>query len=131
MIKNAFKYIFLGVIFIMLFYGIILVYTYQHEKAHFQVAKGHGCLNGSIAVKLDGSGRFICLNYNNRSNEYIIQERQLHGLNEIIGYNVNFIVISILVVGLLFIYLYVIFNLETLALRRLVKFNKKLFEKKK
>jgi len=60
--------------------------NYYHEKTHQDIARSHGCMDGSIEMSLLKSS-FTCYEYSNVSTVWRLQEANLHNLNEISSYN--------------------------------------------
>lgn len=60
--------------------------TLVHENAHGAIGAGHGCLESKYGIDLQGA-YYQCQEYRERSAEWQLQERELHAMNEIIGYH--------------------------------------------
>ena len=74
-------------IFTILFLLLVSLDTYQHERAHQQIAEYHGCVRSEIVLHIFSDSYFICNSYKNRSIDMVLQEKELHALNEIKSYN--------------------------------------------
>jgi hypothetical protein len=79
--NKPFKYILLC-IFLVLF---LCQYVISHELIHGEIQRHHGCTNTTYGVNWD-SAYTKCNHYNNRTEAVRLQEKNLHCLNEIIGY---------------------------------------------
>jgi hypothetical protein len=110
--KNNIYNFFVGFFLILILLIFVYSFTFSHECAHREISSKFGCNNGLIKVNYDGSGSYICLNQSLVSEKYYIQEIFLHSLNEIFGYNIQYIYLSILCVGLLFILVYIFINIR-------------------
>lgn len=84
----------------LLIFGFILisyiamqaVYVHQHESAHEQIAKYHGCTDLTVKAGLF-SGYVRCHEYRaSTTTEMRLQKAYLDSINEIVGYQVMLVV---------------------------------------
>ena len=82
------------IILILIFYGFV----YYHETIHEQISKQHGCIKGEKYITF-GHAYFICVERSSLYYEpgFMLQEKKLHSINEIVGYHVK--ILMILVTG--------------------------------
>jgi hypothetical protein len=86
--------------------AITVLGTKVHEDAHMLIAKNHGCIQGHTEYsiqKFTYKGEFICEEYIPRSLEVQLQERYLHGMNEIVSYSDDKIVNTLMMLGTLLV----------------------------
>lgn len=97
---------------------IIFIYnqTKTHEKVHELIAINHGCLNTTTNIYWFGlkGGELICnQKTENISLQYELQERKLHGLHEIVSYNIqttNLLILMAILITILLFFLYNFFG---------------------
>lgn len=80
-----------GVMILASIYIINVDYVNAHENAHKAIFEHNGCLNASISVNyLYGNGSTTCedWSYDASDNDYN-RVRLLHGINEIVGYQLR------------------------------------------
>lgn len=80
-----------SIVFILALYGTFYVSLAKHEAAHREIMRLHGCKNITTVVKLDLSGFARCEDSRIMSQP----ERALHSLNEIVGYNIDALILAI------------------------------------
>lgn len=81
----------IGIIFLFLLFGG----SYQHESAHRQIAEYHGCTDYIYGFNLSYAF-FRCYNYSERTSDWVLQEEFLHGMNEVVGYHVDLVLVVVL-----------------------------------
>ena len=90
------KYIYFSLFFIIVILAVSYGNVYQHENVHKQIAIYNGCDNYKISYF--PSSYFKCYHYDHKlSIEEIKTEYMLDSLNEIVGYNVTSIYLTILI----------------------------------
>jgi len=94
------KRIFLLVsIFIVIYISLTIIFTESHENAHLEIDKIYGCSGSDVKYGfLHLSGKEYSLGCP-LSTE--LDRNRLHAINDIFGYNIKLIYLSILFVGLL------------------------------
>lgn len=79
--------------------GLVMVGdTYMHEQAHVAIQEAYGCVDSEMHYGPLG-GETVCHRYLNRSIDDFVQERYLHELNEVVGYNLQGIYVLVVAMG--------------------------------
>lgn len=86
-VKNM---LYVSIIFLFVFIGFNLFNTYLHEAIHQQIGKGHLCVEDKMV--LFPNPYWVCLQYETRTSENRLQERNLHAINEIVGYPLGLVI---------------------------------------
>ena len=73
--------------------GCIQIAVIEHEQAHVQIQTYFGCVDGGYTVGWF-QGLTTCYLYNNRTTQTRDAEYFLHGLNEVVTYNIFALIIS-------------------------------------
>ena len=96
--RIIFSFITLSALFFCL---ISYVGVYYHENAHEQIAIGHGCVNGTMNIRVFG-GDFTCNEWRTEwrsgekiSEDWVLQERYLQAQTEMFGYHLEYLVYAI------------------------------------
>ena len=93
------KIILLFSIFILIYLVLTILFTEYHEETHLEIDKIYGCSGSYIKYS------FLHLSGEEYSGsckaETDLERNRLHSQNEIFGYNVRIIYLSILFIGLL------------------------------
>lgn len=76
-------------LFVVLFVAVIGIDTYYHEQAHSQIMYEFGCKEVTITYSFTGGMTNCTGGYYDRPVEWVTKERELHSLNEIVGYNLE------------------------------------------
>jgi len=86
-----------------IFYTIVMIdNSYTHEQIHSEIARHHGCINSTIKINFFKDSYFKCYEYTPRSQDVVLDEVNLHSLNEIVTYNLHSL-INIIILCILFI----------------------------
>jgi hypothetical protein len=88
------KIIIVFVIALPMFIAINYFNTYQHELTHKQIDIYSGCNKTHTVVTIFGGGYSECLDYENVTINSDLRF-MLHSQNEIIGYNINTIILTL------------------------------------
>jgi hypothetical protein len=97
--KNSYAAI---VLWLILTLFCVALYQVQHENAHAEIYKNHGCINVTIQYSLI-KGTTTCHTWqNDLMPDYRIQEASLNSWNEIIGYHFQILMVIVLSIGLIF-----------------------------
>lgn len=87
---NGKDFLIISLVFVIMMAAVQIMNVVDHENAHKQIARQHGCQESVINYNFVGTSTHQCLNYTtNRPSEWVLQERMLHSQNEIVGYNVS------------------------------------------
>ena len=93
------KIILLFSIFIVIYLALTISFVESHENAHLRIDKMYGCSGSDIKYNfLHLSGEEYSLSCPSSTSA---ERNKLHSQNEIFGYNVRIIYLSILFIGLL------------------------------
>ena len=77
------------IVIALIFISCCIFSVYQHESAHQEISRMHGCINGTIEMNIfSDPSKFTCYDYGVRDSTTRLQEIYLQSLNEIIGYNI-------------------------------------------
>lgn len=98
-----------GLVILILFsVGILVVNevmnTAIHENAHMEIGRLHGCTEYHYGLTWQNA-YYKCDNRTVMGEEWVLQERYLHGLNEIIGYTAQMIIYSLYFIVLFYLIL--------------------------
>ena len=74
------------ILFILAFIIVSYAYVDVHEHGHRAIATSHGCTEWEVNNRVF-SGNFVCFEYEDRSEEMVLQEKKLHGTHEVVGYH--------------------------------------------
>lgn len=85
------RWLIFALVLILTLYGTLYYSLTRHEDAHARIMEYHGCKNITTVARLDLTGFARCEDHRTMSH----QERGLHSLNEIIGYNIDAIILAI------------------------------------
>lgn len=93
----------IGSMYLAIFMELMFLNTYQHESVHEQIGLQNGATNCTIRVNLFG-GETIC-HWESTNDPIAVQRRiqadMLNSINEIVGYNVQTILVLIVILSFL------------------------------
>lgn len=87
----------LMILFTILTAGVMTAFTIQHESVHERIMTQHGCLTVSIDYNFITPSTTVCLERHTAYNDTIaLQEYKLHSQNEIVAYNVQSVLLTMI-----------------------------------
>lgn len=77
----------------------LTLFDYAHEQAHFEIGRHHGCVEGHIHMMVFERSYYQCETYGERTVTTMENEQALHGINEIVGYQLFLVFWALLMLG--------------------------------
>lgn len=98
------KKIIILITFLIILAGISCLNIYTHEQVHKEIMLIHGCNETEIKYfNLNFRATTECKSYYyERPDSVILQELELHSINEIVSYNINTILVVLILAVLIF-----------------------------